>query len=127
LGVKNATRNDPVLLTPQMRRVVEAAIAEVCTHRGWDLSAVNARTNHVHAVVGRADAEPERVLQDLKSGGTRKLRESGLIARNVHPWTRHGSTIYIWDADMLMEKIDYVLNQQDDPARWVQQRGTDSA
>src|SRR5437868_7061684 len=50
----------PVLLTPRQREIIEAAIYEVCEHRGYALKAVNARSNHVHAVVS-AQSKPEPI------------------------------------------------------------------
>src|SRR4051794_166911 len=47
----NGLRYMPVTLDALQREAVESAIGEVCEHRGFRLDAVNARTNHVHAVV----------------------------------------------------------------------------
>jgi len=78
------------------RAVVERTVREVCHHRHWALLAVSVRTNHVHAVV-RADAAPERVMNDLKSYATRRLVEAGLLRRGDKVWTRHGSTRWLDD------------------------------
>jgi len=79
--------------------------------------AVNARTNHVHSVVG-AGHKPEAVMNSFKSYATRKLREAKLISDEVKPWARHGSTPYLWTDDELQRAIDYVINGQgDEPFR----------
>jgi hypothetical protein len=74
------------------------------------LHAVNARTNHVHAVVTAA-VPPERVLEQLKAWCSRRLN-----AATADPpakwWTYHGSTKYVWDDKYLDEVIDYVLERQ---------------
>src|SRR5688500_14822741 len=40
-----------ILLSTEQRAIVERQCQEHCDHRGWRLWEVNARTNHVHAVV----------------------------------------------------------------------------
>jgi REP element-mobilizing transposase RayT len=94
--------------------VIERAAAEVCRYRGWELLAVNARTNHVHAIVAAAHS-PERVLNDLKSWGTRQMVEAGLWTRGKDVWARHGSTQYLWDQDALEAAYQYVREAQDAP------------
>ena len=110
-------RSDPVVLDPAQRQVVESAIREVCENRGYALHAVNARSNHVHSVVGAA-CKPEHVMDSFKAYATRKLREAGLLTSDTRPWARHGSTPYLWTEEDLERAIDYVLNGQgDEPFR----------
>jgi len=100
-----------LLLSNAQRQVVELAIREVCDYRDYVLHAVNVRTNHVHSVVS-APCNPEQVMDSFKSYATRKLREAGLLDRNIKPWARHGSTAYLWTEDDVRRAIDYVLNGQ---------------
>ncbi len=100
-----------LLLSNAQRQVVELAIREVCDYRDYVLHAVNVRTNHVHSVVS-APCNPEHVMDSFKSYATRKLREAGLLDRNIKPWARHGSTPYLWTEDDVRRAIDYVLNGQ---------------
>lgn len=93
------------------RDCIERTILEVCTHKTWTLHAKNARTEHVHLVVS-APLPPEPIMNSLKSWCTRRLRESGLIAADVKPWSHHGSTVYLWDNDSLNEAIRYVTESQ---------------
>ena len=101
----------PVMLNAYQRPIVEKAIREVCQHRGYKLLAINVRTNHVHTVVS-AESKPEPILQAFQAYATRKLREAGLLPRNVKPWSRHGSTPYLWKEKHVERAIDYVLNGQ---------------
>ena len=39
-----------VLLTKVQRSIVERTVREVCEHNGWQLWAVNCRSNHVHMI-----------------------------------------------------------------------------
>ncbi len=104
-------------LQPAERSLVEPAIREVCVHRGWDLHAVNVRTNHVHLVVA-ADLSPERVLNTLKAWSTRRLRETGARAPGAPVWSRHGSTRYLWHLDAVEAACQYVNEAQDAAAAW---------
>src|SRR4030095_1671012 len=76
---KASLKSPPFVLTPAQRAVVAAAIREVCDRRGYTLYAVNARTNHVHSVVG-TEAKPEHMMNSFKSYATRKLREAKLLS-----------------------------------------------
>ena len=115
--LRNAERkllkHPPITLDAYQRPVVEKAVREVCAHRGYKLLAINVRTNHVHTVVS-AQVEPEPILQAFQAYATRKLREAGLLPRKVKPWSRHGSTPYLWKERHVERAIDYVLNGQGD-------------
>jgi len=106
-------KHPPITLNSSQRPVVDGAIREVCKHRGYTLLAINVRTNHVHTVVS-AQTKPEPILQAFQAYATRKLREAGLLPRDVKPWARHGSTPYLWKEKHVERAIDYVLNCQGD-------------
>jgi len=106
-------RQPPFRLKVAERVIVEQAIREVCGHRGYQLLALNARTNHVHTVVS-ATVPPEPILNAFKAYATPRLREAGTLMPGVTPWSRHGSTRYLWKPQHVEAAIDYVLNRQDD-------------
>jgi len=108
---KKQMKQEPILLDAAMRAVVEAAIHEVVTHRGWQLHALAVRTNHVHAVVSAND-EPEKVLHDFKAYPTRRLREAALVSAKAQLWSRHGSTRYLWDDPSLAAACRYGAESQ---------------
>src|SRR5882672_1304883 len=85
---KVARKHSEILLNQSQRKVVELAIREVCVHRQYSLHAINVLTNHVHTVV-TAPRKPEHVMDSFKAYATRKLREAGLLGRDVKPWARH--------------------------------------
>jgi REP element-mobilizing transposase RayT len=89
-------KQSPVTLNEPCRVVVDRTIHEVCEHRDWELHACNVRSNHVHVVVS-AESSPEKVMNALKSWSTRRLRETKLIGPHTKPWSRHGSTKYLWN------------------------------
>ena len=101
----------PVTLGVERRLSVRAAIAETCEIRGWELYASNVRTNHVHTVI-TALCRPERVVGALKANATRVLRERGLWSSDRSPWTRGGSTRYLWTQASLERAIWYVVDGQ---------------
>jgi REP element-mobilizing transposase RayT len=108
----------PYSLDEPRREALLAAIRQDCEHRGWTLHAVHVRSNHVHVVVSAA-VTPERVMNDLKSYGSRRLNEAGFDTKDRKRWTRHGSTRYVWNEDGLLDACDYVLNRQGTPmSRW---------
>jgi hypothetical protein len=78
------------LLSNEARLVVDAAMRETCTHRKWELRALNVRSNHVHVVI-RGDIDPVKVMNDLEAWATRRLRADGLADNQKRVWTRRGS------------------------------------
>ena len=106
-------KHPPIKLDDVERRVVESAIREVCEKRGYQLLAVNARTNHVHSVVA-ADCKPEPVMNAFKAYSTRHLRKAGLVSSDHRVWSRHGSTPYLWTPEQVERAVAYVVNGQDD-------------
>jgi len=85
-------KQDAVVLGIAERKLVEEAIVEVCERRRYLLHAVNARTNHVHAVVS-AQKPPERIADSFKAYSTRKLGEAGFGSERV--WSR-GEAVHIY-------------------------------
>jgi REP element-mobilizing transposase RayT len=106
-------KQPPVLLTPKQREIIESAICEVCEHREYELKAVNARSNHVHAVVS-AQSKPEPIRDAFKSYATRRLREAKMIDVEIRPWARGGSRRYLWKPHHVLRAIEYVLYEQGD-------------
>jgi REP element-mobilizing transposase RayT len=104
------------ILDEEQRRLVEATIAEHCKLRGWELHAVNCRSNHVHVVV-TADRDPRTVRNQLKAWCSRRLKEleerrradPSLAPRagglRQHWWTERGSHRYLGDNDSLEAAI----------------------
>ena len=104
---------DPFLLNESQRDAVKEAVREVCDYRGYVLSAVNVLTNHFHAVAS-AQSKPAPIANAFKSYATRKLRERGLIGKDVRPWVRGKSRRYLWKPKHVLRAIDYVLYGQGD-------------
>jgi REP element-mobilizing transposase RayT len=100
-------------LDGRQRAVVESAIRSVCKLRGYNLPAINVRTNHAHSVVA-AMKSPESVMNAFKANATRELRAAGLVSPNQIIWSRGGSTRYLWKPSHVDGAIEYVLHGQGD-------------
>jgi REP element-mobilizing transposase RayT len=105
-------KHAPIRLTNRQRTTVEQAVSDVCTHRRYQMHAINIRTNHAHSVVS-AFSYPEPILDAFKSYSTRALRAAGLLSAKVKPWARHGSTFYLWKERDVEKAVEYVLLGQD--------------
>jgi len=53
------------------------------------------------------------MLNSLKRWATRKLRAAALLPGAVRPWSRHGSTVYLWTEGDVEGAHDYVVFGQD--------------
>ena len=99
----------PYSLDKASQQIVLHALQEVCRHRGWILFAAHVRSTHVHMVV-RAQERPERIMSDCKAYASRALRAA--VDKSLQPWSRHGSTRYLWMRENLEDVIHYVVRQQ---------------
>src|SRR5215203_629266 len=109
---KSKLKYEPVKLTAQMRSAVETAVRETCEIRGWQIYAINVRTNHTHTVVAAGAANSKKVLSAFKSNATRKMREKKCWLFEYSPWADKGSRQYLWKEKSDERAIDYVINGQ---------------
>lgn len=106
-------RDPEFVLKDVARPVVEQAVRDHASLRGWDIHALNVRVNHVHVVVNcKGTHTPELAMKQFKEWGTRRLVGAGHAIKGRLLWADHGSTVYLNDSDALMCAIDYVLNRQ---------------
>ncbi len=103
---------------PEQRTIVEATIRRHCEIRGWELHALNARTNHIHLVV-TGNRSADEMMNQLKAWCSRKLSDHAGLSKTVahkagrrHWFTEHGSTKPIFDDAYLQNAIQYVLEAQ---------------
>ena len=101
----------PFTLSAASRALVERTIREHCVVRGWQLHAVNVRTNHVHVVVTATGYAPEVVREQFKSWCTRRLK--GIEPRRSRFWTEGGSSRWINLESELEAAVVYVVEAQD--------------
>jgi REP element-mobilizing transposase RayT len=101
------------LLSLEQRNVVEEECRKHCDHRCWKLWEVNARTNHVHAVVTAVDCSGKTVRDQLKANCTRGLREKWAAFRDRQVWSVGGDWECINSEDDLETVCQYVREAQD--------------
>ncbi|HQA44241.1 MAG TPA: transposase, partial [Phycisphaerae bacterium] len=83
-----------------------------CEIRNWGLTALNVRSNHVHAIVYAPTATPKQVMEQLKAWTTRRLREAGLLGSDQQVWTEGGSKRALYTEQALSNAIRYVFEEQ---------------
>ena len=102
----------PVSLSIADRATVHAACRNHCSHRGWELHAVNARTKHVHVVVSGYE-KPQIIRDQLKANCTNALRQQITPLNVERTWTRGGDCQYLFTEEDLEHAVRYVLEAQD--------------
>ena len=108
---KARMREDVFLLTISDRKVVEETIGDHCEIRGWELHALNVRSNHLHVVVTAGENSPEKVVAELKTWCTRKLKEAH--EKRNRFWTQGASCRWLNSDDDLAKAVDYTNEAQD--------------
>ena len=112
-------QENAVVLTLEQRAIVQQTIIDHCRIRGWELHAVNVRSNHVHVVVS-AEIEPKGIRNQFKAWCSRRLSEhaglSETVAKNAgrRRWFTEGGDIEFIDDDKhLQDAMKYVVEGQD--------------
>ena len=105
-------RSDGTRLSAEARTIVLHQIQSVADHESWTLHAAHVRSAHVHAVI-TADVKPETVLGKLKAYSSRALNQT--FGKQTKRWSRHGSTVWLWDPRQLQHAIQYVIHGQGVP------------
>jgi REP element-mobilizing transposase RayT len=100
---------DAVTLCADERDIVLATILSVSRHERWTVYAAHVRSTHVHVVVNAA-IKPEAVMGNLKAYSSRALNRS--LGTQTKRWSRHGSTVYLWDVHLMRRAVDYVVRGQ---------------
>ena len=119
--LREAMKQPPYVMPAAEREIVREAIVKLCREKGWWLLAVHVRSNHVHVVVA-VDRDPGRVMSDMKAPASRALTRAGFDDSTRKRWTRHGSTLHLFDEAAVADKVDYTLNRQGAPMAWYDGR-----
>jgi hypothetical protein len=112
-----AMTGEPVVLTTDQRKLVDAVIVRHCEIRRWVLHARNVRTNHAHVVVS-ADRDGEDVRSQLKAWCARRLSEDAGLAPTgtdngkARWFTERGDVEWIENDDHLLAAVRYVNELQ---------------
>ena len=104
----------PFAMGSESRAMVLQALAEVCSHRGWNLLAAHVRTHHVPVIV-EAEVRPEKVMNDFKADASRAWNRLEGEKPGRRRWARHGSTRWLWKDPDVGEAIRSVVQEQGEP------------
>lgn len=101
-----------ILLEDDHQAVVNSECEQHCLHRGWQLWAAEARTNHVHVVVTAPESSGKKVRDQLKANCTRGLRERWDVFRERPVWSVGGDWQCINSEADLQQVVAYVRDAQ---------------
>ncbi len=97
---------------------------ETVTHRQWLLIAVGVMRTHLHVVVGvTGDPDPDGILRDFKSYGSRKLNRSYRSPASETWWTESGSKRKLSNAASVEAAVNYVRQQPNPFLIWTREHG----
>ncbi len=120
LVAKSLMKGDPVWLTAAQARPLAEQFRETAAFRGWTLHALAVMANHVHLVVEVAgDPEPEALLRDFKSYGSRRLNREFGAPRSGTWWTTGGSRRKLPDDRARIAAVRYVRDQSRPLVVWI--------
>ncbi len=119
---RSSMTQPPYVMDAPRRKVVRDAIVNICREKEWLLLALHVRSNHVHVVVC-ADREPGRLMSDLKARASRDLNRAGFDAADRKRWTRHGSTLHLFESALVEEKVQYTIDKQGVMMEWYEAPG----
>jgi REP element-mobilizing transposase RayT len=110
---RSLLKSDPIRLSLHQAETLLEQFQETSYYRDWLLLAVGIVANHVHTALGvPADPEPEKILGDLKSYGSRKLNRRWGKPESETSWARSGSTRKLPNQDAVLGAIRYVIDQE---------------
>jgi len=108
-AARDRMREDPVTLTVEQRKEVEAAIEDVCAQYGWTIHSKASQSDHTHVVV-TAPRVGEELRDALKACATRALNKK--FGKRTW-WAEGGSARYLWERQYFLNAVRYVRDQRD--------------
>lgn len=97
-----------VVLDHTQRQIVNRIIVDHCQIRGWELHAVNCRSNHVHVLLS-AETRIEIPREQFKAWCTRKLCPT--VPQRKKWWTERGWDVYVDHEKSRQAIAEYIRNQ----------------
>lgn len=117
----------PVLLAMDHAASLLEQFLETARFRGWRLESAAVMRNHVHLVLGvPGDPEPDTLLRDFKSYGSRRLNRAFARPQGGTWWTESGSRRKLPDENAVRAAIGYVRDQSHPLIVWVAPRWDES-
>jgi REP element-mobilizing transposase RayT len=119
-SAKAALQGQPIYLTCEQAEALLAQFQETAEYRAWLLLAVAIMANHFHILVGvRGDPDPEVLLGNFKSYGSRALNRRWGKPPNGTWWTEGGSKRKKVGACAVGDAIQYTREQDHPLVIWV--------
>jgi REP element-mobilizing transposase RayT len=85
---------------------------ETCDYRRWLLLSAAVMQTHFHAVISvEGDPDPEILLRDLKSYGSRALNRDAGTPSGTDWWTESGSKRKLPNLEAVLAGVRYVQQQ----------------
>jgi REP element-mobilizing transposase RayT len=113
---KEAMRGPPIYFDLPKAEALLAQFQETARCREWSLLAVAVMANHFHMVVEvSGDPDPNRLLGDFKSYGSRALNRLYGRPPSETWWTASGSKRKLKDDEAIAAGVHYVLYKQPHP------------
>jgi REP element-mobilizing transposase RayT len=109
-----------IVLAPSQADVLIRQYYETARHRGWNLSAVGIMPTHFHIIVGVLDdPQPDEILSDFKSYGSRALNKKWDRPKSGTWWTESGSKRKLPDESAVLAAVEYIRRQQNPLLIWI--------
>lgn len=113
-------RGKPIYLSADQAAVVITQFQETASVRHWILLAAAVMSNHVHLIVGVVgDPDPNKLLHDFKSYGTRALNKQWPCPASETWWTKDGSKRKLPDESAVHNGVEYLRRQHNPLAIYV--------
>jgi REP element-mobilizing transposase RayT len=118
-AAEEALRGPPVSLDAAQAQCLLTQVQETARVRGWRLLAVAIMRTHVHLVVNAGETDPEVLLRDFKSYGSRSLNATWRKPKSDTWWTESGSRRRLTDENAVRAAVGYVERQKFPLVVWV--------
>ena len=113
-------KGPPIMFTPAHAVVLFRQFYETAQYRRWSLSAVGIMATHFHIVVGVLDdPEPDDILRDFKSYGSRALNRNWDRPKSDTWWTESGSKRKLPGESAVLATVEYVRHQPNPLLIWI--------
>jgi REP element-mobilizing transposase RayT len=116
---KSLMSGRPIYLIAAQAKCIINQFRETAAFRSWPLLASAVMANHVHLIVGvTGDPEPNKLLHDFKSYGTRALNKRWPRPKSETWWTRDGSKRKLPDEEAIAAAVLYLRRQYRPMSNW---------